>query len=300
MSDIIRKMEATSKTHLNNIMQVAVFTLNDGVDYGINISKIRSFEDFKKFKIIGNDTVNSPLLDGYIQYQEQVIPVINVEKWLEIYQPENIYLEYVICEFNQKRVAFPISGIKNIFNVKIEDLQKPDLDTGVVTYNVILEIDGEEQVCMVLDVEQLLFDAFGKDYVIDEARQPVETDKELLVAEDSRIAREIIHDILDGLVRYRVFGDGQELIDYVSALDDEGIAGIGMIITDLEMPRKDGYQVVRFIKETAWTAHIPMGVNTSMSDKGVGVKTQGLGVEAFVAKTDPENFMAAVREYMLP
>jgi len=66
------------------------------------------------------------------------------------------------------------------------------------------------------------------------------------------------------------------------------------------MPRRDGYQVIRHIKENPKTQHIPIVVNTSMSNKGVDVKTKGLGVSAFVAKTDPEKFLAAMRENMLP
>ena len=123
----------------------------------------------------------------------------------------------------------------------------------------------------------------------------------ILVAEDSHTAQAIIDEILKTTdVSYKIFNDGEEIINYINGLDEAGIGSIGMVFTDLEMPRRDGYQVIRHIKENPKTQHIPIVVNTSMSNKGVDVKTKGLGVSAFVAKTDPEKFLAAMRETMLP
>ena len=301
MSETIKKMESTAKTHLNNIMQIVVFNLNDGNHYGINVSKVRSFEDFKRYRVIKNNTVKSPILTGYIQYHEKVVPVLDIEMWLDIHKAEGEYKEFMICEFNQQMVAFPIAGIQNIYNVPIGDLQKPEQMVDVVTYNSIINIEGEEIICLVLDVEKILFDAFGETYELGDEVQHIETKKVVLVAEDSHTAQAIIDEILKTTdVSYKIFNDGEEIINYINGLDEAGIGSIGMVFTDLEMPRRDGYQVIRHIKENPKTQHIPIVVNTSMSNKGVDVKTKGLGVSAFVAKTDPEKFLAAMRENMLP
>ena len=270
MSEVIKKAESATKTHLRNIMQLVVFHLNDGNYYGINVSKVRSFEDFKRYKIIKNQAVPMPLLEGYIQYHEEVVPVLNIEKWLDIYQEGNPYYEYMVCEYNRRMVALPIAGIKNIYNVEIGNLQKPESLLDVLTYNSVMNIGDEEVICLVLDVEKLIFDAFGPSYELerDDTRRFGFT-KELLIAEDSMTAQAIMEDILSITdVKFRFFNDGQEIIDHLAGLDEAALAQVGMVITDLEMPRKDGYQVIRFIKENATYAHIPVVVNTSMSNKG--------------------------------
>lgn len=298
MSNVLNKIESTSKTHLNNIMQIAVFKLNGGNYYGINVSKIRSFEDASRYRITENSTVKSNILEGYIQYQGRVIPVLNMEKWLGNYKEGNTYHIYLVCEYNKTTVAFPIASIYNIMNVGIEKLQKPDAYLNMVTYNTILEINNEETTCMVLDVEQLLFDTFGNNVDL-----KVESDgfsKKVLVAEDSHVAQEIVGEILSSAqARFDIFSDGQELIEHLEKLSDGDLDDIGLIVTDLEMPRKDGYQVIRFIKETPRYKHIPVLVNSSMSNKGVDHKTETLGVQGFIAKTDPERFIGEIEKNIL-
>lgn len=300
MSTMIKKAEATSKTHLHNIMQIAIFNLNDGRHYGINVSKIKSFEDFNKYKCIKNDTVKSPYLDGYIQYHQNVIPVINIEKWLEMFEPGNSYQEYMVCEFNKHMVAFPISGINNIFNIPIEELQKPEtMFEDVVTYTTVVEINEEETICMVLDVERLILDTFGTDEIIKGEESDVASNKEVLIAEDSKAARAIITAIMEETgLKYTIFHDGKELIDYLAGLDDEGLARVGMVITDLEMPRRDGYQVIKYIQDERRLSEIPVVVNTSMSNEGVRKKVLGMGAVGFIPKTDPENFVGSIKEFM--
>lgn len=300
MSTLIKKAEATSKTHLHNIMQIAIFSLNDGRYYGINVSKIKSFEDFNKFKSIKNDTIKSVYLDGYIQYHKQVVPIINIEKWLEIYSSESVFYEYMVCEYNKHMVAFPISGINNIFNIPIEDLQKPDaMFEDVITYNAVVEIEGEQTICMVLDVERLILEAFGTDEIIKGEEGVLRSDKEVLIAEDSKAARAVIESIMaETKLKYTIFNDGKEIIDYLDGLDAAGLEGVGIVITDLEMPRRDGYQVLRHIRETRELADIPVVVNTSMSNEGVQKKVMELGAKSFIPKTDPENFVGAIREHI--
>ena len=298
MSDTIKKAEATAKTHLHNIMQIAIFNLNDNKYYGINVSKIKSFEDFKKFKLIKNDTIESKYLDGYIQFHDNVIPVINVEKWLEVYSEKSVYYEYMVCEFNKHLIAFPISGIKNIFNVPIENLQKPDhMFEDIITYNSIIDIDGEDTICLVLDVEKLIFDTFGADYSIEDLYANFDTEKEVLIAEDSKTARTIINDFLSKTnLKYTIFNDGKEIIDYMAALEKNEVENIGIVVTDLEMPIKDGFQVIKYIKETTTLSDIPVLVNTSMSDKGVEVKIEQMGACGFIPKTEPETFLGEIRK----
>lgn len=300
MAELLNRLEHSSKTHLLNIMRLIIFRLNDNNYYGINVSKIRSFEDHKRFEMIKNNVVKNPIVDGFIQYQKQVIPVLNIEKWLGIYTDENVYYEYMVCEYNRQIIAIPIAGVYNIVNVNSEHLQKPDAYRGAVTYNTVVEIEGRETICMVLDVEELLFDALGPGYTLDGEQHEFAFERKLLIAEDSHTAQEILKDILESTdVEFSIFSDGQEMIDYLSGLDAEGVEQIGMIITDLEMPIKDGYQVIKYVRDNAARyGDIPIVVNSSMSDAGVGQKTKSIGATDFVAKTDPDTIMNVIRTYM--
>ncbi len=298
MSQTLSKAESTSKSHLHNVMQIAVFLLNDKNHYGINVSKIRSFEDFNRYKIIKSSSINSNIMEGYIQYQDKIIPVLNLEKWMDIFVKGNEYAIYLICEFNKMMLAFPISVVDNIYNVAIGDLQRPDAYTGVITYNTVIKIGGKDTTCMVLDVERLIDETFGED--LGDIGENMGKEKLILVAEDSGVARSILREILESSsLRVNFYNDGMELRDYLSGLDAEGIEDIGLIITDLEMPRLDGYQVIKYVKENKSLAGIPVIVNSSMSNSGVDVKVKSLGASGFVAKTSPEELLRQIKDYML-
>lgn len=298
MSDLTRRLDAATRTYLSNIMQLALFRLNDENYYGINVSKIRSFEDANRYRLVKNHTVQSDIIAGYIQYQENLVPVLNMEKWLRIYHPDNKYHIYLVCEYNRTTLAFPIESIYNIVNIGIEKLQKPDTCLEVVTYNAIIDIEGEPTTCMVLDVEKLLFDVFGAN--LDVTNDFAAVEKRVLVAEDSLVAQQILDDILSQAgVRHQIYSDGQHLLEALDALDDDELADVGLIITDLEMPRRDGYQVIRAIRETGRLAHFPVLVNSSMSNEGVSKKTMDLGVQGFIAKTDPETILSQIQEHIL-
>jgi chemotaxis signal transduction protein len=113
-SNTISRVSNMTKSHMNNVMQIMLFQLNDKEYYGINVSKIKSIEDFKRYKVSKNEIKNgetSSILEGYINYHKQIIPFLNIEKWLGMYKEENSYMETVVCEYNRKIIAFPIFDI---------------------------------------------------------------------------------------------------------------------------------------------------------------------------------------------
>ncbi len=299
MSQTINKISNMAKSHLNNIMQILVFRLNDGNYYGINVSKIRSIEDFKRYKLIKNSInhTDETILEGYIKYQEQIIPFLNIEKWLEIYTPQNIYREILITEFSKKMIAFCIEDIYNIYNVETSQLQN-SLNRDIITYSALLKIEDEVVTVSILDVERLLADIFASNLDIPDKK--VSKDKIVLVAEDSKSTINIMQEIIkDTGLEAKFFLNGVEIIDYLSAISDDDLAKIGIVITDLEMPKADGYQVINFIKTNNRLSFLPVVVHSSMSNDGVIKKTKSLGAISFIAKMDPELFVDTLDKYML-
>jgi two-component system chemotaxis response regulator CheV len=100
-------------------------------------------------------------------------------------------------------------------------------------------------------------------------------------------------------IEHRMFNNGKEIIECLKSLDEEGINDIGVIITDLEMPYVDGYQVLSYIKNSPQFKHIPVFVNTSMSNEGVITKVEELGAVGFVAKTNPKEFIRQIEQHIL-
>lgn len=304
MSAAMKSISDMTKSHLNNIMQIMVFKLNDSVYYGINVSKIKSIEDFRKYKLIKNNIKNEgskEILEGYIEHQKKVIPFLNIEKWLEIYTQESKYRVTIISEFNQRIISFPVFDVDNIYNISIEKLQTSHVNKDIITYSTLLEIEGVEETCLILDVEKLIEEVFGIDAIIESLEEvKIDSEKMVLIAEDSKTARQIVENIMEKTnLSFKIFESGKAILDYLKSLDDDAKNNIGLVITDLEMPHIDGYQVIKYMKEDKSLSAIPVIINSSMSNEGVKIKTKELGAVGFVAKTDPINFIGEIKKNIL-
>lgn len=92
-----------------------------------------------------------------------------------------------------------------------------------------------------------------------------------------------------------MFTSGTELVKRLQNIDP---ARVGVVMTDIEMPGTDGYQVAQFIKGTSVLSHIPIIVNSSMTTAAVKSKMESIGVDDFVGKTDIPALYKSVVEYL--
>jgi CheY-like chemotaxis protein len=116
-------------------------------------------------------------------------------------------------------------------------------------------------------------------------------DKLILMAEDDADDRLLIQDALNECEmgdRLRFVGDGEELMDYLLRRGNYAAEGKaprpGLILLDLNMPRKDGREALREIRAHPELRRIPVvAFTTSKADTDVN-RLYDLGVNSFVTK----------------
>jgi CheY-like chemotaxis protein len=90
--------------------------------------------------------------------------------------------------------------------------------------------------------------------------------------------------------------DGEELMDYLhnrgQYKDKKEAPCPGLILLDLNMPRKDGRQALKEIKADPKLKQIPIVVLTSSKEDGDITSTYDLGVSSYITK--PVTFAALV------
>jgi CheY-like chemotaxis protein len=86
----------------------------------------------------------------------------------------------------------------------------------------------------------------------------------------------------------RVVEDGEELLDYLHRRGEFAEPGAaprpGMILLDLNMPRKDGREALREIKADPALRSIPIVVLTTSKQEEDILRTYDLGVNSFITK----------------
>ena len=106
----------------------------------------------------------------------------------------------------------------------------------------------------------------------------------ILVADDDADDRVMIKDALreNRLANQVVFvEDGEQLMNY---LTQKGSARPGLILLDLNMPKKDGREALKEIKSNPELRGIPVVILTTSKAEEDIYKTYDLGVNSFITK----------------
>lgn len=121
----------------------------------------------------------------------------------------------------------------------------------------------------------------------------------LLIADDDPDDRDMIRDAFteNRLVNELKFvGDGEELMDYLlrkgKYKDPAQCPRPGLILLDLNMPKKDGREALKEIKDHPELKMIPIVVLTTSKAEEDIFRTYNLGVNSFITK--PVKFDALV------
>jgi len=289
MSGISDSVEQLTQAHLRNVQQLAVFYTGHGEMYAINIAKIKAFIITEEITITDTPT-DTDVIQGIATIRGEPITLINLDRWLGYESlPVNEYKLIIFCEFNHKQVGFLVKDMVNIVEKTTAELINSENQNSKVTYTTYVEIDKKENLCTVFNAEQLLSDIGWTDINASDLERyvtsPVNNEKVILIAEDSAVAREVLNQFMrKAKANFIMSVNGGDLLDRIEEINDP--ASIGLVITDIEMPGTDGYQVAKFIKDTPKYAHIPVVVNSSMTTDAVKDKMNRIGIDGFVGKTD--------------
>ncbi len=114
----------------------------------------------------------------------------------------------------------------------------------------------------------------------------------ILLADDDEEDRELARDALQDarLANEMKFAvDGQDLLDYLRREGRWADPSVdaprpGIILLDLNMPKKDGREALAEIKADASLRRIPIVVLTTSNDEADVLSTYDLGVNSFITK----------------
>ena len=297
--DISKSIDQYTNAFSKNIMQVAVFKAGDENYYGMNINKINYFAIYKNLDII--QMYGTRYVIGYFNFNGKVIALVNLCEWLHRDTDTSNFTRVIVCEFSGTQMGFLVSDIYKIYDKTSDKLEEVSTMKNKVTYATKIDIDGKkDKICLILDVENLYLE-------IHPSSSRLKMDllesyhfnykKTLLIAEDSTAIQTYIRNIFDKFnTSYILFNNGKQIIDYME--NHQGaMKNIDIIITDIEMPIMDGFQVIKYVKNKEYLSHIKVIVHTSMSNESVNAKVESLGADDFVRKMDPLHLLDSIKKF---
>jgi two-component system chemotaxis sensor kinase CheA len=204
----------------------------------------------------------------------------------------------VIVAAAERRMAFAIDELVGEQEMVIKSLGKQLSRVGGISGATVL---GNRQVVLVLNASDLIKLAMrGKRrsvldaLVVDESVTTERRQHEILVVDDSITTRTLEKNILEAAgYTVRLATDGQE------ALSDITSAGVpDLIVTDVAMPRMNGFELTRHIKGDEHMGSTPVILVTSLDsdeDKARGIE---VGADAYIVKSgfDQDNLLETIAQ----
>ncbi len=267
--------------------------------YGVNVSKVR--EIIRKPRLTELPGVPE-FIEGIFDLRGVVIPVVNLAKWMGIVPPENAEqnARVIITEFNNILIGFVVHDAKRIRRISWKDIEPASfaagegaLDKSKITGVTRIEDDA---VLLILDLENVVQELglYTPDNG-DVAAHKDEFSGVVLLLDDSATARKIVKDALVEM-GFKVVEavDGEEglmkLEDLYNMYEEQLPMQLKLIVSDVEMPRMDGFHFAANVKEDPRFNNIPIVFNSSISDHFSEMRGKDAGGEAYLVKFDATTF----------
>lgn len=115
----------------------------------------------------------------------------------------------------------------------------------------------------------------------------------LLIAEDDMEVREYLRTMLAPCYNVIVTQNGEEALEWM------GMNPPDLIVSDVVMPEKDGYELCRAVKTSGDWCHIPVVLLTAKNDTDSSIKGLDCGADAYVGKPFDPFYLKATIENLL-
>ena len=277
-----------------NDRKIVTFSLAKQI-FGIDMSALIEIREWDEPTPLPN--VPS-FVKGVTNLRGNVIPVLSLVNFLDLKdKPVERGQTMMVAEYSKRTLGFLVHEVDRIIRVDWEKVRAPESvlssNQGLIT--AITELENGTLVSL-LDVEQILANAFGEAIIVDVPPAQVPEDTGVFFVDDSIVARRKIAEVFDKLgVKHKHATNGAEAWSRLqglaahaqqtnSVLRDD----VKLILVDAEMPEMDGYVLTRHIKSDARFDGIPVVMHSSLSSEANRAMGQAVGVDAYVAKFDAE------------
>lgn len=254
-----------------------------GQGFALPLPSIERVLTVKKEDIQRIETKEAVLVGG------QLVPMVRLMDVMRIKLKEAPFRPFVqekpqpviVVGLAERRLGLLVDDILAKQEIVIKSIEDAVGDVENVAGVTIL---GNGEIALILDIPSILNTARGisRITVHEVKEQAVEEEKiiQVLAVEDSLTARELIRSILES-AQYKV----EVAVDGVDALQKLSLYKFDLILTDVQMPRMDGIELVQKIRKSEEYKDTPVVILSTMgsdADKRRGIEA---GATAYLVKS---------------
>jgi two-component system chemotaxis sensor kinase CheA len=224
-------------------------------------------------------------IEGHLYLEEAgaLLPLADLDETLGFApstspaRPEGARSPCVILAVGERRVAFRVDALLEEREVVVKPLNARVRRSAFVSGAAVF---GDGEVVIVLDAADLTRIARPAASAESSGRPRVER-RRVLVVDDSVTTRQLERTILESAgYEVAVAADGQAAWDLLA-----GDERFDAVVSDVEMPRLDGFQLLSRVRSTARLAAMPVLLVTALAQPADQQRALDLGASAYVVKS---------------
>ncbi|GAA4434895.1 chemotaxis protein CheW [Bremerella cremea] len=245
----------------------------------------------ERIRIDQIDTVGGQEL---LQYRGTSLPLLSIDRYIKAQaRPDMANVHVVVFQIHGREVGLIAADLNDIREVAAEIDGTTFREPGVAGSIVL-----DDKTIRMIDLYELAFTAHPK-WFEDKPTAPVDEERvyNILLVEDSSFFRKQAREYLvsEGFTVVEC-EDGQHGWE---TLNHEG-HGIDLVITDIEMPRMNGFELTTRIKTDPELSKLPVIALTSLASDEDQHRGAEAGVDDYQIKMDREKVLSAVWRLVAP
>ncbi|MDQ7031377.1 MAG: chemotaxis protein CheW [Desulfonauticus sp.] len=230
-----------------------------------------------------------------IKYRGGSLPVFALEEVANVehleLQGDLVVIVFVMGGHEVGLLATPpVDAVETKVKIDVFSLKQP----GIAGSTII-----NDKTTLIVDVYEF-FETLNPDWFIERKEVAEEIKKEagekkVLLVEDSDFFRNQVKKFIEG-EGYKVVAaeDGLVAWNYLNEHPDE----ISVVVTDIEMPNMDGFELTKLIKESPQFAHLPVIALTSLAGEEDIEKGKAVGIDDYQIKLDKEKLLQSIFNFL--
>jgi two-component system chemotaxis response regulator CheV len=302
MSAWMDKVEQQTRLAGHNRVAMLLFRMGDEQLFGINVFKVREVMRRPPMERMPDA---HPLIAGSCDYRGTTIPVIDLAMALgyaSLRDEPSAHL--MVTEFSRSVQGFLVAEPQRLVHCDGESLAAPAAALGFGSrVNAVTRVDGA--LVAVVDVEHVLASLNATATELSAPMQRIARVHDLqprrvMVVDDSLVARNQLVNLFRQMdVECVVAQDGREALERLQAIaESQGEERVTLVVSDIEMPRMDGYALTRAIRETPALRSLKVVLHSSISGIFNEAMVREVHADRFVAKFQPDVLAQAVLDLM--
>lgn len=277
--------------------------------FGVNVAKVLEIIESPP-QLEPAASAAHPSYLGVIPLRDMVLPVVDLSVWLGVTRAASSHEPILVTEFNGVRTGFLVSGVTMIHRVSWSEVEPPsrylaDMPGNCITGTVRLG----DHFALLLDLERALAELNALPAEEPEIIPAQSTDDPLrvLLVDDSTSVRFLLRRNFEaaGFV-VEVKNNGEDAWAHLQGLKAEALRQgvpaprlLDAVVSDVEMPRMDGYTLTKSIKSDPVLKELPVVLFSSLISKGLLHKGQSVGADAQITKPEFGGLTHQVRDMIL-